>query len=154
VRETNSRAGRAARDGDRFAALVRARLSDGREIEVRAAELDPSDRGVALRELFLPWHRILEYRTRVRRPLEALADDRRSRILIRLVVDDRGDGEQTFTLPASRFESDAWCVTILVEGDAEPGGVTAERVTFPWHRVVEYERIARIEKVPTRPDRT
>jgi len=154
VRKASSRQGRAAREAEQLAASVHARLSDGREIKVRAGELDASERGVTFRALFVPWHRVLEYRTSVRRPLEALADDARSRILVRLVIDDRGDGEQTFTLPASRFESDAWSVTILLDGDADPGTVTAERVTYPWHRVVEYERIARIEETPPRPDQT
>jgi hypothetical protein len=132
--------------------------------EVHSSEFEASDKGVTLERLFVPWRRVQSYASDVRTP----ADDdraRHARVSVRLVVDDGSPGGKTYTVTADRFETGPWSITLVVDRRAEPdrGELVAERIVFPWGRVIEFERLISDEmggltvswepvQTPARPD--
>jgi hypothetical protein len=124
--------------------IVTVLVDDGRggaaTIEAPAADFEAAERGIAIGRRFIPWHRIHRYEWDL--PPKEFAEERRASARVRLVVDD-GAGAKEHMVGADGFETGAFAVTMLVEHavDAESGTVSVRRVGFPWHRVLEYERI-------------
>jgi hypothetical protein len=119
--------------------------SDGSGSDVKEApssEFETSDKGVTLGRLFLPWRRIQSYGWEVRTPADAEFESH-ARVSVRLVVDEGTPEGTTYTVTADRFETGPWTVTLLLNRRAEPdrGELVAERMVFPWHRVIEFERL-------------
>jgi len=110
-------------------------------IEAPAAEFEAAERGIAVGRRFFPWHRIHRYEWDL--PPKEVAEDRRVAARVRLVVQDGAGASREHLVPADGFETAAFAVTVLVEdvADTENGTISVRRVGFPWHRVLEYERI-------------
>jgi len=139
--------------------------SDGSGADVREihpSEFETSERGVTLERLFLPWRRIQSYAWEVRTPADADFESH-ARISVRVVVDEGSEEGTTYSVTADRFETGPWTITLLLNRRAEPdrGELVSERLVFPWHRVIEFERLiaddvasARLDPVsmPARPD--
>ena len=142
--------------GPDLTATVRVLLLDvgsesSRTLEVPAGAIDPSERGVLLGQVFVPWHRVARLSSLVRQASIADVDEDRVRVWVRAVVQDEGGKTRTFTVPASRFETGDWHLTVLIPQRVEPdeGVMVVEKLSFPWHRVVEFER--EIREVHPRP---
>lgn len=83
---------------------------------------------------------------------------------VRVVVRDT-DGVREHIVPADRFDVGPWSVSMMVPDRVEPdaAAVIYRRLTIPWARVIEYERLvddantdARLREkqgaMPLRPD--
>jgi hypothetical protein len=141
---------------------VRLRLTDvwgGREVirELTLADLETSERGISLGTAFFPWRRVVSYEWDI---AESVDDDSvvRPRQLVVRVLTQAGDGPEEHRVAADRFEVGPWTISMAIPDRVEPetGRTVLRRVTVPWHRVLEYERMladARIaQEVPGRPD--
>ena len=141
---------------------VRLRLLDvwgGDDVirEMTLAELETSERGIAVGPAFYPWRRVVSYEWEVleTEPAEGLA---RPRQLLVRVLTQGADGPEEHRVAADRFEVGPWSVSMVVPDrvDAETQRSVLRRVTFPWHRVLEYERMlaeaTTAAAVPDRPD--
>ena len=125
---------------------VKIRRAHGTDTDVREvpfSELEPSEHGITMKRVFVPWHRIEEYGWEVRRPPDAEVGSSRSRASVRVVIDDGSREGATYSLPSDRFEIGPWSVSFLLDRRIEPdeGVLVSDRLVFPWHRVLEYERI-------------
>jgi len=138
-------------------ATVRVSITDpdGRDPivhEIPTSEFETTERGVSIRSLFVPWHRVLRYRWEIRQESVPDLGDAPARSRIRVRVDDGTPGGETFTVPADRYEGGPWAVSLLVERHVEPeaGVLVVDKVFVPWGRVVEVERLR--AEAPARPD--
>lgn len=124
----------AIEDHDRREPIVR---------EVPGGDFDVTERGIMLGTLFIPWHRVIRYGWDLRQEFTPAAGGLRARSEIRIRADDGATGGATYTVPADRFETDAWTVSFLLDRLVEPeeGSMILEKVFIPWSRVVEYERL-------------
>jgi len=120
--------------------------------EVETAEFETTERGVSIRSLIVPWHRVIRYHWEIRQDATPDVGDAPARSRIRVRVDDGKPGGETFTVPADRFEGGTWAVALLVERHVEPeaGVLVVDKVFVPWSRVVEIERLG--AGAPARPD--
>jgi hypothetical protein len=130
--------------------------SDGSGADVReihSSEFETSERGVTLERLFLPWRRIQSYAWEIRTPADADFESH-ARVSVRVVVDEGSTEGTTYTVTADRFETGPWTVTLLLNRRAEPdrGELVSERLVFPWHRVIEFERLIADEAVSAQPE--
>jgi len=141
---------------------VRLRLIDvwgGDDVirELTLAELETSERGIAVGPAFYPWRRVVSYEWEVfeSEPGEGLA---RPRQLLVRVLTQGPDGPEEHRVAADRFEVGPWTISMVVPDrvDTETQRSVLRRVTLPWHRVLEYERMLAEAKtaseVPERPD--
>jgi hypothetical protein len=141
---------------------VRLRLLDvwgGDDVirEMTLAELETSERGIAVGPAFYPWRRVVSYEWEV---LEAEPDEglARPRQLLVRVLTQGGDGPEEHRVAADRFEVGPWSVSMVLPDrvDPETQRSVLRRITFPWHRVLEYERMlaeaTTAAAVPDRPD--
>jgi hypothetical protein len=141
---------------------VRLRLTDvwgGRDVirELTLAELETSERGVSIGTSFYPWRRVISYEWDI---IESVDDDPvvRPRQLVVRVLTEAHAGPQEHRVNADRFEVGPWTISMAIPDRIEPetGRTVLRRITVPWHRVLEYERLladARVaQKVPSRPD--
>ena len=141
---------------------VRLRLLDvwgGEDVirELSLAELETSERGVAIGPAFYPWRRVVSYEWDVleAEPEEALA---RPRQLLVRVLTQGPDGPEEHRVAADRFEVGPWTISMVIPDhlDTESQRSILRRITLPWHRVLEYERMLAEAKtaseVPERPD--
>lgn len=120
-------------------------------LDVPTEDFEATERGVALRNTIVPWHRVLRYTREITSPVdEAL----RSHAEMRLWVDDGTEAGETLTIRADRFETGAWTVDVLVERAllVEAGAYHLTKFHFPWSRILEYERMPMAARVPSRPD--
>ena len=144
------------------AVAVRLRLLDvwgGEDVirELSLAELETSERGVAIGPAFYPWRRVVSYEWEVleAEPEEALA---RPRQLLVRVLTQGPDGPEEHRVAADRFEVGPWTISMVIPDrvDTETQRSILRRITLPWHRVLEYERMLAEAKtaaeVPERPD--
>ncbi|HSL12540.1 MAG TPA: hypothetical protein VLA82_14635 [Actinomycetota bacterium] len=141
---------------------VRLRLLDvwgGDDVvrELSLAELETSERGVAVGPAFYPWRRVVSYEWEV---FEAGPDEgfARPRQLLVRVLAHGPDGPEEHRVAADRFEVGPWTISMVLPDrvDTETQRTVLRRVTMPWHRVLEYERMlaeaATASAVPDRPD--
>jgi hypothetical protein len=141
---------------------VRLRLLDvwgGDDVvrELSLAELETSERGVAIGPAFYPWRRVVSYEWEIleSEPEEALA---RPRQLLVRVLTQGPDGPEEHRVAADRFEVGPWTISMVLPErvDTQTQRSVLRRVTLPWHRVLEYERMLAEAKtasvVPERPD--
>jgi hypothetical protein len=141
---------------------VRLRLLDvwgGEDVirELSLAELETSERGVAIGPAFYPWRRVVSYEWEV---MEAAPDEglARPRQLLVRVLTQGPDGPEEHRVAADRFEVGPWTISMVVPDRVEPDSQRSvlRRITLPWHRVLEYERMLAEAKtaaeVPDRPD--
>ena len=127
--------------------------------EMTLAELETSERGIAVGPAFYPWRRVVSYEWEV---LEAEPDEglARPRQLLVRVLTQGADGPEEHRVAADRFEVGPWSVSMVLPDrvDAETQRSVLRRITFPWHRVLEYERMlaeaTTAAAVPDRPDLT
>lgn len=126
--------------------------------EVSLAELETSERGVAIGPTFYPWRRVVSYEWEIveNAPEEELM---RPRQLLVRVMAETGDGSVVeHQVGADRFEVGSWTVSMLLPDRVEPESdrVVFRRLTVPFHRVLEYERLLAEARtaaaVPDRPD--
>jgi hypothetical protein len=141
---------------------VRLRLLDvwgGDDVirEMSLAELETSERGVAIGPAFYPWRRVVSYEWEVleSEPDEGLA---RPRQLLVRVLTQGPDGPEEHRVAADRFEVGPWTISMVIPDRVEPETqrTVLRRITLPWYRVLEYERMLAEAKtaaeVPDRPD--
>jgi len=126
--------------------------------EMLLAELETSERGVAIGPTFYPWRRVVSYEWEIleNAPEEELM---RPRQLLVRVLAETGDGNVVeHRVSADRFEVGSWTVSMLLPERVEPESdrVVFRRLTVPFHRVLEYERLLAEARtaasVPDRPD--
>jgi hypothetical protein len=125
---------------------VHLRLSDpggdGETVrDIPLQEVDASEHGVGIGRTFYPWHRVVSYEWEV--PEQRLEEDAETRQLqVRVVVRDT-DGAREHIVPADRFDVGPWSVSMMVPDRVEPdaAAVIYRRLTIPWARVIEYERL-------------
>jgi hypothetical protein len=120
-------------------------------LDVPTEDFEATERGVALRNTIVPWHRVIRYTREITAPVdEAL----RSHAEMRLWVDDGTADGETLTIRADRFETGAWTVDVLLERAllVEAGVYQLTKLHIPWGRVLEYERMPMAARVPSRPD--
>jgi hypothetical protein len=143
---------------------VRLRLLDvwgGEDVirELSLAELETSERGVAVGPAFYPWRRVVSYEWDVIEagPEEGFA---RPRQLLVRVLAQGPDGPEEHRVAADRFEVGPWTISMVLPDlvDTETQRTVLRRVTMPFHRVLEYERMlaeaSTASAVPDRPDLT
>jgi hypothetical protein len=124
---------------------------DGETVrDVPLQEVDASEHGVAIGRTFYPWHRVVSYEWEV--PEQRRDDDVGSRQLqVRVVIRDT-DGESEHIVPADRFDVGPWSVSMMVPDRVEPDAATMvyRRLTIPWARLIEYERLVDDAKADAR----
>jgi uncharacterized protein (UPF0248 family) len=117
-------------------------------------EFEAGERGVTLGSTLIPWHRVVRYTVETRAPGSLdLADDRESPG-VHAWLDDLSPGGERLDVRSDRTEQGPWSVTFVVneETDVEAGVRRIRKLTVPWHRVLELERVRAEPRRPTRPD--
>jgi hypothetical protein len=128
------------------------------ERELPLAELETSERGVAVGAAFYPWRRVVSYEWEIVEHASEAALARPRQLMVRVLTQSTDGGVEEHRVAADRFEVGPWTVSMLVPERVEPDGQRAvfRRVTVPWHRVLEYERmlaeLPTASTVPGRPD--
>jgi hypothetical protein len=125
------------------------------EREVPSADFEPSERGLSMGPLLVPWARVFRYDLIVQQPFVPDAEEGGSRAMQRVVYDDETGRQQTIEVPFDRFESGPWSVTMVAEREvhADRGELWIRKISIPWHRIIETERIFTVpEANPARPD--
>lgn len=131
---------------------------DGRdgiaEREVSAADFEPTERGVTMGSLLVPWTRVFRYDLRTRQPFVPDAEDGGSRATQRVVYEDEHGTRRAIEVPYDRFEGGPWALTVVTERevDAARGELFIRKTTIPWHRVVETERIFAVPEASAGPN--
>lgn len=132
------------------ATVVRIEMEDGGSMTASTAEFEPTEHGLLVGLLLIPWHRVRRYSWGLS-PRDYMADaDGHARAKVRLAI----HGEDEVVVPAERFETGSWTVNVVVDDfvDAQTGLVHRHRLFIPWHRVLEYERMPMTLDAPPRPD--
>lgn len=139
---------------------VQMRGPDGVEVrECPAAEFEPSDRGVTMGAIFVPWQRIYRYDTIVEQGFIPEGHETETRTLQRVVFEDEGGVARSVEVPLDRYETGPWHLTIVIERkvDRQRGSLSIRKVCIPWGRVIETERVFTVpdaQEVPEPPDPT
>lgn len=144
---------------------VRVVSPDGRggtDLDVLPERFEVTERGVQVETTFYPWHRVVRFDSFFRQPyLPDPVSDGAPQVTVKVMVDEDGPAPVTYEVKGERFESAPSNVTMLVELETEPdeGTVIMRRLSVPWHRVVEYERVVKrsassADALPERPDAT
>jgi hypothetical protein len=126
------------------------------EREVASADFEPSERGLGMGPVLVPWARVFRYDLVVRQAFVPDAEEGGSRAVQRVIYEDEEGLQRRIEVPFDRFESGPWSVTMVAERevDAERRELVIRRISIPWHRVIETERIFSVPDVnPARPDR-
>lgn len=126
------------------------------ERDVSSADFEPTERGLSLGSLLVPWARVFRYDLVTRQAFVPDHEDPGSRAMQRVVYEDEHGDQRTIEVPFDRFESGPWSVTMVVERevDTDRGELHIRRVSIPWHRIIETERILPLPNAsPARPDR-
>jgi hypothetical protein len=121
--------------------------------EVPSGEFEAAERGVQVGMLMIPWPRVHEYDGIVRQEIVDSGDPTRAaaRLRVRVVVDDGTPEGVAYEVPADRFESGPYVLTVLIDRHVEPeaGVLVIQKLSVPWHRVVSVERFTgRPDTVP------
>ena len=113
------------------------------EREVPSAEFEAGDRGLSMGPVLVPWARVFRYELVVLQAFSPDVGEGESRVMQRVIYRDERDRAQTIEVPLDRFESTPYAVTMVAdrEVDAEKGELRIRRISIPWHRVIETERI-------------
>lgn len=125
------------------------------EREVPSAEFEAVDRGLSMGPLLVPWARVFRYEMIVHQAFSPDVDEAGSRVMQRVIYQDERGSVQTIEVPLDRFESTPYAVTMVAdrEVDADKGEVRIRKVSIPWHRVIETERIFAVpEAIPQPPE--
>jgi hypothetical protein len=126
------------------------------ERELALAELETSERGVAVDAAFYPWRRVVSYEWEIVEHASEVSPARPRQLMVRVLTQSTDGGVEEHRVAADRFEVGPWTVSMLVPERVEPEEQRAvfRRVTVPWHRVLEYERmLAELPTASTVPDR-
>ena len=124
--------------------------------ELPSADFEASERGVSMGAVLVPWARVFRYDLLVQQSFVVDAEDDGSRAMQRIVYEDESGEQQTIEVPFDRFESGPWSVTMVAEREvhADRGELFIRKISIPWHRVVETERIFALPEASSpRPDR-
>lgn len=126
--------------------VVRVQLRGPNGVEVRecpAPEFEPSDRGVAMGAVFIPWARIYRYDTIVEQGFIPEGHEAETRTLQRVVFEDESGVARTIEVPLDRYETGPWNLTLVIERtvDRQRGRLSIRKVCIPWGRVIESERV-------------
>lgn len=111
--------------------------------EVPSADLEPSERGLALGPVVVPWARVFRYDLIVRQAFVPDAEDESSRAVQRVMYEDEDGRQQTLEVPFDRFEAGPWSVTIVAEREVHAARqeLHIRKTSIPWHRIIETERL-------------
>jgi aromatic ring hydroxylase len=111
--------------------------------EVPASEFEATERGLTMGSVLVPWVRVFRYDTIMRQVFAPDVVEGGSRVKQRLVYQDERGLSQVIEVALDSFEASAWAVTVLAERevDAERGELVTRKISIPWHRVIETERI-------------
>ncbi len=124
--------------------------------EVSASEFEATERGLTMGSLLVPWVRVFRYDTIVRQAFVPDAVEAGSRVKQRVVYQDERGLSKVMEVALDRFEAGQWAVTMLAarEVDAERGELLIRKISIPWHRVIETERIFAVpDPEPAKPER-
>lgn len=113
------------------------------EREVLSSDFEATERGIAMGATFVPWARVFRYDLIVRQGFVPDAEDEGSRAVQRVAYQDEHGRAQVLEVPQDRFESSPWAVTLVAEReiDTDRGELTIRKISIPWHRIIETERI-------------
>jgi hypothetical protein len=126
--------------------VVRVQLRGADGVEVRecpAPDFEPSDRGVTMGSVFVPWGRIYRYDTIVEQGFIPEGQETETKTLQRVVFEDESGVARTIEVPLDRYESGPWNLTLVIERtvDRARGRLSIRKVCIPWARVIETERV-------------
>jgi hypothetical protein len=123
----------------RGANAIRVELVDGRTLECEPGDLEPTEHGLLVDRLFLPWDRVARYAWALAPRDFAPETSGSVRVHVRLKL---VDGDEHL-VPADRFETGPWFVSAILDDvvDTESVSVLRSKHFFPWHSVDEYERV-------------
>ena len=130
--------------------IVRIDLEDGGAMTASTAEFEPTEHGLLIGLLLIPWHRVRRYAWTLS-PRDYVSETNgHARAKVRLSL----HGQDELVVLAERFETGSWTVSVVMDDfvDAETGLVHRTRLFVPWHRVIEYERMPITLEAPPRPD--
>lgn len=143
--------------GTRVVVRITLEGPDGiREREAPSAEFEANDRGLSIGPLLIPWARVFRYDVTVHQTFVPDADEGTSRVMQRVVYQDERGNSQTIEVPLDRFENGLYAATMVAdrEFDAERGEIRIRKISIPWHRIIEAERIFAVpEAKPSSSDR-
>jgi hypothetical protein len=130
--------------------VVRIELEDGATMTASSAEFEPTEHGLLIGLLLIPWHRVRRYAWALSPRDYATDGDTHARAKVRVAI----HGEDEMVVAAERFETGTWTVSLVIDDfvDVETGTVHRRRLFIPWHRVLEYERMPMTLEAPPRPD--
>ena len=130
------------------------------QIEVASGHFEPTEHGVSLGRVFVPWTRVRRYSWDL--GTHDVTADRAPLARVRVVFDDGTPEGETHVVAGDRFETGPYVVTVILDDhvDLERGVVARRKLCVPWHHLVEFERlrvnVAAVmheeEIVPERPD--
>jgi hypothetical protein len=113
------------------------------EREIPSAEFETTERGLTMGPVLVPWARVFRYEMIVHQAFVADEPELGSRVMQRVVYQDERGRSQVIEVPLDRFEHGPWAVTVLADREihADQGEILIRKVSIPWHRVIETERI-------------
>ena len=128
---------------------IRVRIADeaGRGTIDHAIEperFDTSDRGVQVGALFVPWHRVVSFDSVFRQDyVNEPEGDGFTKVTMRVALKLDGGPSKTLEVASDRFETSPTHLTLLTDLRVEPesGKVVMQRLSVPWPRVMQYERV-------------
>jgi uncharacterized protein (UPF0248 family) len=126
-----------------------------RTLDVPSDAFETTEHGLVLGSTVVPWHRVLRYSREVTQQIDPSF---RRHAEIRLWVDDGTAEGEVLNVRADRFDQTTYTVDIAVERalNVEAGLFHLVKLSIPWHRVLEYERLPIAAEVavpmPARPD--
>jgi hypothetical protein len=125
------------------------------ERQVSPSEFEAVERGLSMGPILVPWARVFRYETTFHQAIPAGSVDEGSRVMQRVVYQDERGLARTLEVPLDRFENGPHAVTMVGdrEVDADRGEIRIRRISIPWHRVIETERIFSVpEARPAAPE--
>jgi uncharacterized protein (UPF0248 family) len=118
-------------------------------------EFEAGERGVTVGTTLIPWHRVVRYTVQTRAPGAIdLDDDREAPSTVRVWIDDLSSEGERLEARSDRTEQGPWSVTLVVDEtvDVDAGVRHIRKLTIPWNRVLELERVRATPRMPVRPD--
>jgi hypothetical protein len=118
-----------------------------RTLEVPTDAFETTDHGLVLGSTVVPWHRVLRYSREVTQQIDPSF---RRHAEIRLWVDDGTSEGEVMSIRADRFDQTPYTVDVAVERalNVEAGLFHLIKLSIPWGRVLEYERLPAVEAAP------
>jgi hypothetical protein len=90
------------------------------EREVASADFEPSERGLGMGPVLVPWARVFRYDLVVRQAFVPDAEEGGSRAVQRVIYEDEEGLQRRIEVPFDRFESGPWSVTMVAEREIDP----------------------------------